>query len=57
MTGHTPTLKIKEGKDICIYEENGHIAIDCGCVYGHKLAAYCLDDGSVRYVEQSKVIY
>lgn len=52
VTGHTPTCLIREDKLPLVYEENGHVAIDCGCVYGERLAAYCLDDGSVTYVEK-----
>lgn len=52
VTGHTPTFLIREDKLPLIYKENGHIAIDCGCVYGERLAAYCLDNGSVTYVEK-----
>ncbi len=26
-----------------IYHKNNHHAIDCGVVYGGRLAAYCLD--------------
>lgn len=50
VTGHTPTRTIREdGRDL-VYQENGHIALDCGCVYGGKLAAFCLDDQRVYYV-------
>lgn len=52
VTGHTPTCLIREDKLPLIYKENGHVAIDCGCVYGERLAAYCLNDGSVTYVEK-----
>lgn len=51
VTGHTPTFVIRTDEMPFVYQENGHIAIDCGCVYGKRLAAYCLDDGSVTYVE------
>ena len=54
ITGHTPTPFIREDKKPLVYEENGHIAIDCGCVFGGKLAAYCLDTGEVYYVEGRK---
>lgn len=50
ITGHTPTCLIREDKMPFVYEENGHIAIDCGCVYGERLAAYCLNNGKVEYV-------
>lgn len=32
VTGHTPTFLIREDGLPLIYEENGHIALDCGCV-------------------------
>ena len=51
VTGHTPTFKIREDGESWIYEENGHIAIDCGCIYGLKLAAYCLNTGEAFYVD------
>lgn len=51
ITGHTPTSIIRDDRTPLIYEGNGHIAIDCGCVFGGKLAAYCLDTGEVHYVE------
>ena len=54
ITGHTPTTLIREDGEQLVYEENGHIAIDCGCVFGGKLAAYCLDTGEVYYVEGNK---
>lgn len=54
MTGHTPTFKIRDDKEPLVYEENGHIAIDCGCIYGCKLAAYRLDDGKVFYVDSKQ---
>ena len=50
MTGHTPTFLIREDKLPLVYKGNGHIAVDCGCVYGGNLAAYCLDNGKVKYV-------
>lgn len=51
VTGHTPTVEIRDdGRDL-VYKENGHIAIDCGCVYGGHLAAYCIDTDEIFYVE------
>ena len=37
-----------------VYIGNGHIAIDCGCVYGGKLAGYCIDSGEVIYVDSKE---
>lgn len=53
VTGHTPTMTIRKDGEAFVYEENGHIAIDCGCVFGGRLAAYCLDNGEVFYVEST----
>lgn len=50
VTGHTPTFGIRADERPLVYEENGHIAIDCGCVFGGNLAAYRLDDGEAFYV-------
>ena len=54
ISGHTPTSIIREDKKPLVYEEKGHIGIDCGCVFGGKLAAYCLDTGETHYVEARK---
>ncbi len=51
VTGHTPTMLLRRDKEPLIYESPGHIAIDCGCVFGGRLAAYCLDTGEVFYVD------
>lgn len=51
VTGHTPTFLIREDKKALVYEKYGHIAIDCGCVFQEKLAAYCLDTGTITYVD------
>ena len=51
VTGHTPTPLIRDDKKPLVYEENGHIAIDCGCCYGGRLAAYCLETGDITYVD------
>ena len=50
VTGHTPTIMIREDKKPLVYQENGHIALDCGCVFGGNLAAYYIEDGSITYV-------
>lgn len=51
ITGHTPTPCIREDEQPEVYMGNGHIAIDCGCVYGGRLAAYCIETGNVTYVD------
>lgn len=54
VTGHTPTIKFRKDGKALVYEENGHVAIDCGCVYGERLAAYCVNTGEVFYAESKK---
>ena len=51
VTGHTPTMHIHADKEATIYIGNGHIAIDCGCVYGKRLAAYCFETEENVYVD------
>ena len=51
ITGHTPTPFIRKDHKPLVYQANGHIAIDCGCVHGGQLAAYCIDTGEVTYVK------
>jgi len=53
--GHTPTANMHSGDEFGIWHDPVHqdkINIDCGCVYGGKLAALRLDDGEVFYVER-----
>ena len=50
ITGHTPTFIIGESHRGKIYMGNNHIAIDCGAVYGEKLACLRLDDMKEFYV-------
>ena len=52
VTGHTPTILIREDKQPLIYKKNHHIAIDCGCVFGKQLACYCLDNQKEYYVKR-----
>lgn len=51
VTGHTPTALIRPDRQSRIYQGNGHIAIDCGCVFGGALAAYCIETGEAVYVD------
>lgn len=55
VTGHTPTCYINSDRGTDVYQGNGHIAIDCGCVFGGKLAAYCIETGDVTYVNSRHV--
>lgn len=52
VTGHTPTVYIEGWGKPEVYRENGHIAIDCGCVGGGRLAAFCIETEEVTYVEK-----
>ena len=54
VTGHTPTIMIREDKKPLVYQENGHVALDCGCVFGGNLAAYCIETGDITYVPHQK---
>jgi serine/threonine protein phosphatase 1 len=52
VTGHTPTRLISENpRPDYIFKGNGHIAIDCGAVYGGQLGAVCLETGEEFYVK------
>ena len=50
ITGHTPTGFIKKESVGKIWKGNGHIAIDCGCVFGKTLGCLCLDTMEEFYV-------
>lgn len=50
ISGHTPTPFLRTDRKPEVFRQNGHIAIDCGCVYGGKLAAYCIETGDAVYV-------
>lgn len=50
ITGHTPTVYIRKDHLPKIYCGNGHIAIDCGCVFGGRLAAYAIETGDATYI-------
>ena len=49
VTGHTPTTSIREDGQPLVYRGKGHIAVDCGCVFGGRLAAVCLETGEEYY--------
>lgn len=52
ITGHTPTFFMNGfWNEVSVYTKNGHIAVDCGCAYGQKLAAYCIETGEAVYVK------
>ena len=48
VTGHTPTLSFNQG---IVYQKNHHLSIDCGCVFGGKLAVCCLNTEEIYYIE------
>lgn len=50
ISGHTPTSFLRTDRKPEVFRMNGHIAIDCGCVYGGKIAAYCIETGETIYV-------
>lgn len=50
VTGHTPTNNINKEYKGRIYQNNNHIAIDCGAVFGGKLGCICLDTLEEFYV-------
>lgn len=54
VTGHTPTVFIKDWGKTKVYRKNGHIAMDCACVGGGKLAAFCIETEEVIYVDGFK---
>lgn len=47
--GHTPTFIIPDAVPGKIYCRNNLIDIDCGCVTGYCLCAYCLETGEAFY--------
>lgn len=56
VTGHTPTQGILGNpRPGYVYQQNHHIAIDCGCNRREgRLAAVCLDTGEEFYVEHDR---
>lgn len=51
VTGHTPTILIRNDRQPLVYQNNNHIALDCGCVFGKRLACYCFNNDHIYYVE------
>lgn len=51
VTGHTPSVCIKGWGKPEVYRRNGHIALDCACVSGGQLAAFCVETEEVFYVK------
>ena len=51
VSGHTPTFYIRRDRKPLVFQENGHIEVDCGCVYGGNLAAFCIETGEIIYVK------
>ena len=52
VTGHTPTATIW-GEPL-IYTQHNHLAIDCGCVFGGNLAAFCFETEQAVYVSSKQ---
>jgi serine/threonine protein phosphatase 1 len=51
ISGHTPTQLISENPlKGSIFRNCNHIAIDCGCTFGGRLACLCLDNEAEFYV-------
>ena len=51
VTGHTPTVSIEGWNKPEVYRKHGHIALDCACVAGGRLAAFCVETEEVIYVD------
>ena len=54
-TGHTPTPMIRRDQRPLVYTGHNHIAIDCGCVFGGNLAAYCIETEAVTYAAAQEI--
>lgn len=50
VTGHTPTVAISKELAGKVFSKKRHVALDCGCGYGGRLAAVCLNPLKVFYV-------
>ena len=51
VTGHTPTALIDPASRGRIFKSEGHIAVDCGAVFGLGLGCICLDNMREYYVK------
>lgn len=49
VSGHRWTARLRDDHASRFYTGNGHIVIDCGCVFGGSLGALCLDTGQAVY--------
>lgn len=49
VSGHHVTMQLREDKAPAVYTGNGHTVIDCGCAFGGRLGALCLDTGQTLY--------
>lgn len=52
ITKLTPTIT-EYGNNDSIIKRNNHISIDCGCVYGYKLAVSCIDTDMEVYISNT----
>lgn len=50
VSGHSPTFFIGEEWRGKIYNKNNHFAVDCGLIYGERLACVCLNNMDVFYI-------
>ncbi len=55
MTGHTSAVYIEGWEKPEVYRKLGHIALDCACVAGGKLAVFCVETEEVIYVHGQAV--
>lgn len=54
ISGHTPTHHIDKDMRGKIIKKNNHILIDCGCVFGNRLACLCLDTMEEFYIDKGE---
>lgn len=52
--GHTPTSSLNTNKEFKIWRMNDKIGIDCGCVFGGKLACLDLTNNKEYYVDSKR---